>query len=233
MAQLVPLLVEQLPANELCLEIGIGTGRIALPLVEAGVRMVGVDISAEMLRKLVERRPASHPEVVVADATRLPFADATFGSAIASHVLHLIPTWRDALAEIWRVVRPNGFFAASRGARLDAWREQVIGQFFRKAGDPLWPPGMDRMDELDAEMAGRGARVEPFRELSSEDTTSIDEVIGAMQEGIWAACWSLDDATRRRAGSATRTWAAIELGDLAAPRPVRNASLWRPYRLPE
>ena len=39
MAQLIPLLVAEIPPGEPCLEIGIGTGRIALPLVDEGVRV--------------------------------------------------------------------------------------------------------------------------------------------------------------------------------------------------
>src|SRR5207237_9534694 len=43
------LLSDELAGVERALEIGVGTGRIALPLVDAGVRLVGVDLSAPML----------------------------------------------------------------------------------------------------------------------------------------------------------------------------------------
>ncbi|HEV2415610.1 MAG TPA: class I SAM-dependent methyltransferase, partial [Candidatus Dormibacteraeota bacterium] len=106
MQRLVPMLVAELPRDGRCLEIGVGTGRIALPLIESGINVVGVDISAEMLRRYVEKAPANI-EVALADATRLPFADRTFTSAIASHVLHLIPGWVTALDELVRVVAPG------------------------------------------------------------------------------------------------------------------------------
>ena len=38
-----------------CLEIGVGTGRIGLPLFHAGVQMTGLDLSMPMMRKLVEK----------------------------------------------------------------------------------------------------------------------------------------------------------------------------------
>ena len=101
-----------------CLEIGVGTGLIALPLHDAGVRMVGLDLSAAMLRKLAEKsggRPAF--PVLRGDATRLPFRDAVFGGAIARHVLHLIPRWQDAVAELVRVVRPGGVLLLNIGDR--------------------------------------------------------------------------------------------------------------------
>jgi adenosylmethionine-8-amino-7-oxononanoate aminotransferase/SAM-dependent methyltransferase len=59
------------------LELGCGTGRVLLPLVEAGHRVVGVDLSADMLAVLGERLDALSPAararaaLVHADATRL------------------------------------------------------------------------------------------------------------------------------------------------------------------
>ncbi|HET7338715.1 MAG TPA: class I SAM-dependent methyltransferase [Candidatus Dormibacteraeota bacterium] len=231
MARLVPELTTRLPAAEACLEVGVGTGRIAIPLVEAGVRIVGVDISAEMLGKLRAKRAGAWPQLAIADATRLPFRDATFGSAIVSHVLHLVPAWRRAVAEMVRVVRPGGVLAASRGGGGEGWHHAVRRHFFVEAGDPSWPPGMDDIKELDIEMEKIGAQTIPFPEMLSEDSSSIDELLEACEAGIWAACWSLDEATRRRAAAATRKWAAQEFGDPQARRPTVNGSVWRTYRL--
>jgi ubiquinone/menaquinone biosynthesis C-methylase UbiE len=232
MTRLLDALHNVMPAGETCLEVGVGTGRIALPLVKEGVHVVGVDISAEMLRKLVAARQGGWPQLAIADATRLPFADATFGSAIASHVLHLIPRWRSAVAEMVRVVRPGGVLVASRGSHLaEGWRDQVSRRFFHEAGDPPWPPGLDRIEELDLEMLALGAGVEPFPDLMSQQTSSIEEMISALEDGVWAACWSLDEATRRRAAAATRQWARSSFGDLGAGRIAPTGSVWRAYRL--
>ena len=97
MARVVELLQSNLPAGELCLEIGIGTGRIAVPLAQRGVRVAGVDISRQMLSKLRGKVGEGWPQVAIADATHLPFAGRTFGGAIAAHVLHLIPEWKVAV----------------------------------------------------------------------------------------------------------------------------------------
>ncbi len=160
MALLVPALLAEIPKGERCLEIGIGTGRIALPLVRAGVAIAGVDISREMLRRLVIKAASSQLQIAVADATRLPFREHSFASAIAAHVLHLIPNWAIAVEELLRVVRPGGTILASRGGggRAGGWGRKVSRHFFIEAGDPTWPPGIDRIEELDAHMrtAARG-----------------------------------------------------------------------------
>ena len=124
----VELFGAELRGRQPCLEIGVGTGLIALPLHDAGVRMVGLDLSAAMLRKLAEKsggRPAF--PVLRGDATRLPFRDAVFGGAIARHVLHLIPRWQDAVAELVRVVRPGGVLLLNIGTEGGPGRNCRIG----------------------------------------------------------------------------------------------------------
>jgi SAM-dependent methyltransferase len=234
MAQVIPLLVAEIPAGEPCLEIGIGTGRIALPLVDEGVRIAGVDISIEMLRKLMAKRRGPWPLVALSDATRLPFGDATFGSAIASHVLHLVPGWKDAVEEVRRVVRPGGVFLVSRGGDRPAWLESLTTYFFHQAGDPPWPPGAASIDVVDAHMRELGIDPKPLPNFGIETEVSVEEVIGNMQAGYWAACWSISPEMRAHAAAATREWATREFGDLSASRrTVWESSNWHAYHLPE
>ena len=235
MAQLIPLVAAELPAGEPCLEIGIGTGRIALPLVDAGVHLAGVDISREMLRKLVAKRRGSWPQVAIADATRLPFGDATFGSAIASHVLHLIPGWKDAVKEVRRVVRPGGAFLVSRGGRdRPAWLESITRHFFVEAGDPPWPPGAASIDVVDGHMRELGVAARPLPNLGIETEVSVEDVIGNLEEGCWSACWSIAPEVRAEAAAATREWATREFGDISVSRhTIWESSTWHAYRLPE
>lgn len=232
MAQLVPALVAELPGRGHCLEIGVGTGRIAIPLVEHGVDVVGVDISMEMLRRLRAKSRGQEIDIAIADATRLPFADRTFASAVAAHVLHLIPDWKVALDELERVVEPGGVLLASRNSDARAeWQRAVRRHFFDAAGNPAWPPGMNRIDDLDAEMRRRGAEVRVISDIHNDELVSISELLAALEKGIWSACWTVDEGTRRQAARETRDWAKKEFGDLDAKRPTRHESDWRAYRL--
>ena len=96
------------------LELGVGTGRIALPFIRAGYDYTGVDISRKMMDQLT-RKLASDPDtsgyryhLVHGDITHLPFDDDTFDVAITVHVLHLVDGWQQALREAHRVVRKPG-----------------------------------------------------------------------------------------------------------------------------
>ncbi len=92
------------------LEIGIGTGRMARPLMREGVQMVGVDISTEMMGQLIAQLSAEHtpPALMLGDATALPFRDSAFGGAMIVHVLHLVRSVEETIAEIRRVLTPEG-----------------------------------------------------------------------------------------------------------------------------
>jgi len=230
-AQLIPNLLPALPREGLCLEIGVGTGRIALPLVEEGIRVVGVDISPEMLKKLVAKRNSSWPNVAVADATRLPFADRSFTAAIAAHVLHLIPNWRSAVTELLRVLRPEGVLVAMRGGRSRSrWYDEVRRRFFNEAGDPPWPPGLDTIEELDAHVRSLGLEVHALPDLVTEVSISVNQLLALLEAGYWSACWNIDEKTRHRAASATREWARDKLGDVDQERETTESMRWHAYR---
>jgi len=96
------------------LELGVGTGRIALPFIRAGYDFTGVDIAQPMMDQLERKLAADanrqdyHYRLAQADVCDLPFPDESFDVAIAVHVLHLVDNWRQALDEACRVVRRPG-----------------------------------------------------------------------------------------------------------------------------
>jgi len=93
-------------------EPGIGNGRIAIPLAQLGYRVVGVDISDEMLSVLGRRLKQNVPKLPIifqkADITQLPFINSAFDIAIIAHVFYFIQDWKKAVNEILRVIRKNG-----------------------------------------------------------------------------------------------------------------------------
>jgi ubiquinone/menaquinone biosynthesis C-methylase UbiE len=89
----------------LCLDIGVGTGRMVTPLSSQGLNIIGLDISEGMLRVA----KGKGIPIVYGDARRIPFKDETFDVAIASRVLiHLGDP--ACYHEASRVLRKNGTF---------------------------------------------------------------------------------------------------------------------------
>jgi ubiquinone/menaquinone biosynthesis C-methylase UbiE len=106
-------------AQEL-LDVGVGTGNLALAAIERwpSVRVRAIDASSEMIDAvdvLADDRltgaDRQRLETVTAFADALPYPDATFDAAMSSFVLQLVPRRPAALREIRRVLRPGGRFA--------------------------------------------------------------------------------------------------------------------------
>ncbi|HEY1563601.1 MAG TPA: class I SAM-dependent methyltransferase [Gaiellaceae bacterium] len=93
-------------------EIGAGTGLNLEHYPETVTRLVLSEPDRHMRRRLGRRLEAAGrtAEIVEASAENLPFADATFDTAVATYVLCSVPDQQTALAEIARVLKPDGRF---------------------------------------------------------------------------------------------------------------------------
>jgi len=93
------------------LEVGVGTG-LTLPLYRADSRVVGIDLSPEMLaraRHKVDALGLSQVEALLEmDGQRMEFADASFDTVVALHVLSVAPDPARLMQEMRRVLAPGG-----------------------------------------------------------------------------------------------------------------------------
>ena len=97
-------------ADGTTLEIGAGTGLNLEHYPEAVTRLVLVEPDRHMRRRLGRRLEAlgRTAEIVAATAGDLPFPDATFDTAVVTYVLCSVPSQEEALAELARVLKPDG-----------------------------------------------------------------------------------------------------------------------------
>jgi SAM-dependent methyltransferase len=111
------------------LELGIGTGRIALPLAQRGVRVSGIDLSEAMVAKLNEKPGAGEIEVAIGDfaTTRV---DGTFSLVylVFNTIFNLttqdgqVACFQNAAAHL----RPGGRFVIE--ARVPELQRLPLGQ---------------------------------------------------------------------------------------------------------
>ena len=93
------------------LEIAVGTGR-NLTHYPPGTRLTGIELSPEMLA-IAERRADDlgvDADLRVGDAQALEFPDSSFDSVVCTLALCTIPDDAKAVAEVRRVLRPDGRF---------------------------------------------------------------------------------------------------------------------------
>jgi len=125
------------------LEIGGGSGAMAAELLHRyrGVTMVVTDFDPAMVEDATHRLRSygNRVEIRQADATALPFDDASFDTVVSFIMLHHTVAWEKAMAEVTRVLRPGG---------------KVIGYDLLRARPMTWLHQADdtghRFMELDA-----------------------------------------------------------------------------------
>jgi len=243
MAELTSLLAGELRDRQPCLEIGVGTGRIALPLHHRGITMVGLDIADAMLRRLVANAGGRPPfPLLLADATRPPVAAASFGSVLAVHVLHLIPDWRVAVDEAIRMLRPGGALLASfpgPGGPRRAPREATEGPPWAAAlREALAHRGIVRADRGPGDPAKiasylqRRATARALEPVIVREARTLSHALSNMEQQLFSWTWPYTQDQMRLAGSDVRAWAARENVPLDAEYDVRYQVRWWAFEVP-
>lgn len=215
------------------LEIGVGTGILALPLVERGFDVVGVDLSTAMLGKLVLKAGERAPMPLLrADATRLPFRDGAFGAAYGRHVLHLIPGWRTAVAELCRVVGRGVVLIDAGSNDGSRWRDlweamrTVLGPEADHVGLDMSREGHQQLDEAFIEA---GAVPRHVDEIPYPDEDTVAGMLEDVERRSPSWTWRVSDEGLRAAIEAGRRW-TLERYDKLDVRLEETAYVrWRAY----
>lgn len=125
--RLVRRLREVAPISGHHLECAAGVGSLSLTLAREGRTVVAADLSPLSLSVLRDRAESSglgdRILPVVADITRLPFADQTFASATSAETLEHIPSHESAISELARILSPSGWLVGTVPAGPEQWSE--------------------------------------------------------------------------------------------------------------
>lgn len=104
------LYVADVPSDGRLLDVGTGTGDIALEALrtDPGMRVTGLDFTAEMMDVGRRRKGADGIDWCRGDALCLPFPDKTFDAVVSGFLLRNVADVRSVLMEQVRVVIPGG-----------------------------------------------------------------------------------------------------------------------------
>ncbi len=105
--RLLPLLGEL--KNKTVLDVGAGTGRLALRLAEHSADVTALDISPEILKILNKKN--KRIKTIIADAESLPFPDNSFDLITAAFLVVHIKEPKYFFSEAYRVLKPGGLLA--------------------------------------------------------------------------------------------------------------------------
>jgi ubiquinone/menaquinone biosynthesis C-methylase UbiE len=109
------------PAPQRVLDVGCGTGFLALGFAELGHTVTGIDLSPHMIDRARHKaeEAALKIDFRAGDAFQLDFPNQTYTLVIARHVIWNLPDPRRAVAEWLRVLRPGGRLALIEGKWAD------------------------------------------------------------------------------------------------------------------
>lgn len=227
--QVAALAIELTGPAARSLEIGVGTGRIARPMLARGAAVTGVDLSRAMMQRVRDAFAAA--PVAGADMTRLPFADASFDAVLAVHVLHLVGDWRATLAEARRALRPGGALLLGQNAHV-----HNPAQALREKFNELVAHERPRMrgwtvidDEVLPALAESGATMLTRETAAWTRTVTPRDEIAAIGNRVWSSTWSLSDETLQATLPALEAFAQAEFGSLDARIAVPEKFTWRRF----
>jgi ubiquinone/menaquinone biosynthesis C-methylase UbiE len=128
--------IDELPLSKgsRVLEIGCGTGLLALSLAKKGFTVNAVDHAVAMVertKKLIHEKNMNGTVFAsVEDAHKFTFEDNSFDLIVAIGVIHWLHNLKQALSEITRVLKPQGYAVLSIDTR---WISQIDFPFIARA----------------------------------------------------------------------------------------------------
>lgn len=186
------------------LEPGIGTGRTALPIIQRGYCYTGIDISPEMMDEL-RRKLGGIPDnltLIQADAACLPFGDNSFEVVLTTHILHCLPDWQQGLAEIRRVLKPEGCYLACENLQSDHQREfeshlrKLLAEHLPKSPEPVPPQKSIQQpfgEGLKQVLIAQGATVKSITAARWQVEQTVGELLSIYQSRAFGLCWTVPE----------------------------------------
>lgn len=176
------------------LEIGVGTGVVALGLIRRGRQVIGLDISAPMLLRAQKRLGSL---VMQADALQMAVATASVAHAVSVWVVHSVADPARLFREVARVLRPCGLYAVSLAQRPAA--DDVVGQIIKEMSErvdarrgAVRPWGVTVEQVL--EWAASAGFVGTAHKIAHQWSSAPRDELAAIACRSWPALRELDDA---------------------------------------
>jgi ubiquinone/menaquinone biosynthesis C-methylase UbiE len=213
------------------LEPGIGTGRIARPLAERGIRVIGVDISPLMMGQLVSQLTLRQvpPDLLLGDATRLPLRDASVRAVMVCHLLHLVPEWRGAVREIARVLAPGGVLLHHGEGESDRNRSPAMTT---KIDELLARRGFARrrrpeVDDIREAIAGAGGLLRTEIVAEWDDNGTLEDHFRESRLRAHSWTWEIPEAIFSDMMDEFEPWARANMSD--ERHVLYEVDVWRFY----
>jgi SAM-dependent methyltransferase len=223
----------RLGATARVLDIGAGTGRVAIPLARRGCTVVGVEPARGMLTKL-RTKADRHVLAVAADGSHLPFSTGRFDAVIVARLLYLTEDWRAILAESDRVLAAGGCLLHqwANGTPDEEWvqlREEARRLFVQAGITAPFHPGVRSEKEVDTLLQDLGLLRDGEIDVGPGPAITLREFLRRVIDGELSYIWNLPEEVRAESLPQLQRWSEGRF-DLERLTPMPRDIRWTIYR---
>lgn len=222
--------VGDLTAEMRVFELGIGTGRIGLPIAKHLNAYYGADISSAMMARLSAKQSAVRVLLAQADAAMLPYRSNAFDAVVVVHVFHLVPDVARTLAELKRVMRPEAKL-------IHCWNtnDSTLHEARRLANEAMGVTAQNRSarwDRIKTELSEAGwTAINRSDDISYTTTDEPRTILDRMAHRTWSSTWEIEEQLLQRGIEAMRGYfqdRAIDLDQAIEVKNVFKAVVYMP-----
>ena len=216
------------------LDIGAGTGRVAIPLAARGCRVAAMEPAAGMLQELKKKASAIGVRLAAGEGARLPFASGAFDVVVIARLLYLTSDWRAILHDAHRVLAGGGCLLHEwgNGEGDEEWvriREEAR-RLFESAGVPSpFHPGVRSEADVDADLGELGLVREREIVLGPGPEITLREFLRRLVDGELSYIWHVPDSVRADCLPRLQRWSDARF-DLEARVPMPKEIRWTIHR---
>ena len=194
------------------LDIGAGTGRVAVPLAGLGCEVVALEPATGMVKELRRKAGATNVRVISGEGAHLPFGPARFGAVVIARVLYLTPAWRDVLREASSVLAPGGrlLHEWANGETDEPWvqiREKARALFEQAGIDAPFHPGVRSEREVDEWLGTLGFARTAILSTGPGPSLTLAEFLRRLIDGEFSYIWKVPKHVQEECLPRLQSWA--------------------------
>jgi SAM-dependent methyltransferase len=216
------------------LDVGAGTGRVAIPFARRGCRIVALEPARGMLEELRAKAGDFNVSIVIGEGAELPLPSRRFHAVVIARLLYLTPDWLRILNEARRVLGAGGCLLHEWGnGQVDEeWvriREEARSLFERAGVLSPFHPGVRSESAIEEALDGLRVVRETDVVLGPGPSITLREFLRRLIEGELSYIWRVPENVRTECLPRLVDW-AVRTFDLDRSIPTPREIRWTVYR---
>jgi SAM-dependent methyltransferase len=216
------------------LDMGAGTGRVAIAFARLGFDVVALEPSLSMLGALRSKAPEQRIQLIAGEGARLPFTEGGFDGVVLARILYLMSDWQAVLQQARDALKPGAhlFHEWGNGHPDETWvqiRERARALFQSAGIESPFHPGARAEADVDACLMDLGFVRSTELPLGPGTSMTLRDFVGRIVSGELSYIWSVPKEVQQRSLPQLKDWCE-QMFDLDQPFPMPRDVRWTIYR---